>query len=152
MLRHRVCARRCAVLSIAAAASLATLIIGLPQSALAADMPVKAVPKAPLSVAANWSGFYVTGGGGYGLWAAESTTSNIPGLGEPALPLTQRMGGRGWLARVGGGFDYQFHPRIVAGVFADYDFSSLKGTIHDPFVALSAEIKQTSAWAAGSAG
>ncbi|MBX9826028.1 MAG: outer membrane beta-barrel protein [Xanthobacteraceae bacterium] len=121
------------------------------QSLLAADMPVKApVPRAPLAVAANWSGFYVTGGGGYGLWAAESTTSSVPGsLGEPALPLTQRLGGRGWLARLGGGFDYQFHPRLVAGVFADYDFSSLKGTIHDPFVALSAEIKQTSAWAVG---
>ncbi|MEA2980456.1 MAG: outer rane immunogenic protein [Alphaproteobacteria bacterium] len=120
-------------------------------AAWGADIPTKApVVRAPPAVATDWTGFYINGGGGYGLWAADSTTSSVPGsLGEPTLPLRQTLGGRGWLARVGGGFDYQFHPRIVAGVFGDFDFSNLKGTIHDPFVALSADVKQTSSWAAG---
>lgn len=142
--------RRKFLSSVVAIAGLAASNVALPSPASAADLPVKApVFKAAPIVAANWTGFYATGGIGYGLWTADSTTSNVPGLGEPALPLNQRLGGRGWVGRIGGGFDYQFHPRIVAGVFGDYDFSSLKGTVHDPNVALSADIKQTSSWAVG---
>jgi outer membrane immunogenic protein len=122
------------------------------QAAWAADMPVKApILKAPpAAAAANWTGFYLSGGFGYGFWTADETTSSVvPGFPEPPLTTAQRFGGRGWLARVGGGFDYQFSPHIIAGVFADFDWSELQGTIQDAPAPLSADIKQTSAWAAG---
>ncbi|MBX9844282.1 MAG: outer membrane beta-barrel protein [Xanthobacteraceae bacterium] len=149
-MRDRFCVRGCALLAIAATVSFATLNISLSQSALAADMPVKApVLKASTIIATNWTGFYLTAGGGYGIWAADSNTPLGSVLPSSALPLVQSQGGRGWLGRVGGGFDYQVNPYIVAGVFADYDFSDLKGTIHDARVGLSGDIKQTRAWAAG---
>lgn len=138
------------VFSRLAAIAACSALSGVPV-ALAADIPAR-ITKAPAKVAApvaNWTGFYVKGGGGYGLWDAKSnTTERTTGFDIP-LPLTQHMGGKGWLARVGGGYDYQFNSRIVAGVFADYDFSDIEGTIHDAAVGLSADIKQTSAWAVG---
>jgi outer membrane immunogenic protein len=99
-------------------------------------------------VTANWTGFYVNGGFGYGLWAADTTTVN-PATGACWLCSPQRQGGKGWLGVVGGGFDYQFAPQFVAGVLADYDFSSLKGSIQDQNPVLVGETKQTAAWAAG---
>ena len=56
---------------------------------------------------------------------------------------------KGWLGVVGGGYDWQFAPAWVAGVFGDYNFSSLKGSIQDQNPVWMGEIKQTSAWAAG---
>ena len=97
---------------------------------------------------AIWTGFYVNGGFGYGLWAADTTTVN-PATGSCVLCSPQRQGGKGWLGVVGGGFDYQFVSRFVAGVFADYDFSSLKGSIQDQGPATVGELKQTAAWAVG---
>ena len=121
----------------------------------AADIPAPII-KAPAAVPATtgWTGFYVNGGGGYGLWAAPSNTSGpftsaVNGLVLPPLPLKQTYGGKGWLGRVGGGFDYQFNSRIVAGVFGDFDFSNLEGTIQDGFFSQSATIKQSYSWAAG---
>ena len=40
--------------------------------ALAADMAVKARPVAPVAYAPSWTGCYVGGGGGYGLWDQEN--------------------------------------------------------------------------------
>jgi outer membrane immunogenic protein len=67
----------------------------------------------------------------------------------PQLPRKQIFGGKGWVGRVGGGYDHQFNARIVAGVFADFDFSSLEGTIQDGFFNQSAVIKQRWSGAAG---
>jgi outer membrane immunogenic protein len=129
----------------------AALALGAVQAASAADVPARPIFKAPppAAVATNWSGFYLTGGAGYGLWASDTTTSITPG--SPAAPMIvpQRQGGRGWLGRVGGGFDYQFGPQIVAGVFADFDFSSIEGTLIDIAPGFVGEIKQTASWAAG---
>jgi outer membrane immunogenic protein len=54
---------------------------------------------------------------------------------------------------IGAGYDYQFAPAWVAGVFGDVDISSLKGTIQDQAgagpSAIAGDIKQTSAWAVG---
>src|SRR5256885_2538817 len=41
--------------------------------ALAADMPVKAVRPAPVVAAVSWTGCYVGGGGGYGMYYQENT-------------------------------------------------------------------------------
>jgi outer membrane immunogenic protein len=116
--------------------------------AIVAMLGLTISPHDPTRAADGWTGYYLSGGVGYGLWSAETCTSDAaPFLN--ALPLVQRHGGQGWLGRVGAGFDYQFNHRIVAGAFADFDFSGLKGTISDPRVSLSADIKQTRSWAVG---
>ena len=126
-----------------------SLILGTAQLACAADMPAKApVFKAPATVATSWTGFYVNGGLGYGMWAADTTTVD-PATGACILCTTQVQGGKGWLATVGVGYDYQFSPKFVAGVFGDASLSSLKGTIQDQGPFFAGEIKQTSSWAVG---
>ncbi len=129
---------------IVAAVSLATA-----QGAFAADMPAKApIVKAPMAVATPWTGFYVNGGFGYGMWAADTNTV-VPAAGVCDTCVNQIQGGKGWFGLIGGGFDYQFSPHIVAGLFADVSISSLKGTIQDEGPFLAGDIKQTSAWAFG---
>jgi outer membrane immunogenic protein len=133
--------------------------ISLPKIAVAADIP-QPVSKAPAFVPApppvtNWTGFYVNGGGGYGFWAADSTTTALGTINnEPSDAILGKriQGGKGWVARVGGGYDHQFGPRIVAGAFADFDFSSLKGSVSDTVISLSTDIKQKTSWAVGARG
>jgi outer membrane immunogenic protein len=125
----------------------AIAIVGWAQTAGAADLPAKAPPLKAATVVSNWTGLYVNGGFGYGLWAADTTTTTPAGA--PALIVPQTQGGKGWLGRIGAGYDYQFTSKIIAGVFADYDFSSLKGTIQDGTSLIAGEIKQESSWAAG---
>jgi outer membrane immunogenic protein len=114
------------------------------QTAFAADMPTKMAFKAPMAAATPWTGFYVNGGIGYGMWAADTY-----GVGLFSQSVNQIQGGKGWLGVIGGGFDYQFTSNIVAGVFADFNISSLKGTIQDESPFFAGDIKQTSSWAAG---
>ena len=46
----------------------AAAIAAFTGQALAADMPVKAIRPAPVVAAVNWTGCYVGGGGGYGMF------------------------------------------------------------------------------------
>ena len=46
------------------------------------------------------------------------------------------------------GADYQFADRWVAGIFGDYDFSDIKGTVSD-FTFGNVSLKQSSAWSLG---
>ena len=111
---------------------------------------------APLPVPAyNWTGFYVNGGGGYGMWNADTTTLS-PATGACLLCATQTQGGSGWFGTVGGGFDYQFRvpigqwsPHVLAGVFADADLSSIRGTIQDQNPFFAGTMTENVAWAAG---
>jgi outer membrane immunogenic protein len=118
-------------------------------SALAADLGARPYTKAPVPMAPvyNWTGFYIFGGAGGGIWDADTFTS-VTATGRP-LSINQRQGGDGWFGTVGIGYDWQFGGRWVAGVFGDGQFGSLRGTIQDPFAALSATIKMQDAWAAG---
>src|SRR4029077_6146893 len=109
-----------------AALSVVSLATG---SALAADMgvPLKAPSPAPLPrPTTNWTGCYVDGGAGYGLWNQDNYTQAPPGV-----PITtdQTTGGRGWFGQVGGGCDYQFPiagwGNFLAGILADYSFMNL---------------------------
>ncbi len=129
----------------------AAVSLAATQSAFAADMPAKApVYKAPMAAATPWTGFYVNGGVGYGIWAADTTLLTAAGV--CIICETQVQGGKGWLATAGAGYDYQFTPKIVAGLFGDASISSLKGTIQDRAVNVagsSGDIKQTSSWAVG---
>jgi outer membrane immunogenic protein len=103
---------------------------------------------APPMVSANWTGVYLNGGAGYGIWAADTTTVT-PATSLCNLSSPQRQGGKGYLGTVGAGYDWQFAPTWVAGVFGDFDISSIKGSIQDQNPANVGEIKQTSAWAVG---
>ena len=101
--------------------------------ARAADMPppvYKAPPPAPVY---NWTGCYINGGGGYGMWNQDHYAEYGPPISTTFDPVsvTYTNGGRGWLGTIGGGCDYQmplFNNRVVIGVFGDYDPMSLTGT------------------------
>jgi outer membrane immunogenic protein len=139
-----------------ASLAVATLASG---TAVAADLPAPAQQpvyyKAPPPLAPNWTGFYLTAGGGYGMWTADTTTLN-PTTGVCVLCVTQTQGGNGWFGRAGGGYDYQFGlplgqwtPQVLIGPMADYDFSSLTGTVQDQGPFFAGSMKETWSWAAG---
>jgi outer membrane immunogenic protein len=114
--------------------------------ALAADLPIR---KAPAMVAPapvySWTGCYIGGGGGYGLWNQENQTFDAVG---PLDELTTN-GGRGWFGTVQVGCDYQFAQNWVVGVFGDYDFADLKGHMSYPVNASIGREKLKDAWAVG---
>jgi outer membrane immunogenic protein len=103
---------------------------GMAGSAIAADIPVKSRPMAPpVVVTTNWTGCYIAAGGGYGMWNQEIATV-VGATGVTSEDVT--VGGRGWFGTVQGGCDYQFSDRWLIGVFADFDWSGLKGTMTWP--------------------
>jgi outer membrane immunogenic protein len=135
-------------------------LVAAPVSVQAADLPAAApiYTKAPLAPMYNWTGFYLGGGGGYGMWNADTTALADPIAGPPfgGMALTQSItnGGRGWFGTATAGFDYQFNDRIVGGAFGDFDFASIKGTLNsgiatNVFVPLGGTETETSAWAVG---
>ena len=77
------------------------------------------------------------------------TPSKLRRLTGAAITSNGTNGGRGWFGTVLVGGDYQFSDRIVAGVFADYDFSRIKGDYQSTLFGRGGEMKQTSAWAVG---
>jgi outer membrane immunogenic protein len=119
-------------------------------SALAADLPARTYTKAPEAPAAlSWTGFYLFGGVGGGVWDADTRVVTT-GTGAPILGgVTQRQGGDGWFGTVGGGYDWQLNSSWVFGILADGQFGSLKGTIQDqiPFAAGNEKLRDS--WAAG---
>jgi len=130
------------------AASLAGLAL-LSGSALAADLPPAPVYKAPPPPAPvySWSGCYIQGGGGYGMWNQDSNTETTDGL----VPLSVRttFGGRGWYGQAGAGCDYQATQNILIGAFGDYSFMDLTGQYMDPLTGLVGQEKESSSWAVG---
>ena len=129
---------------LAIAAGLAILSAG---SSFAADMAVKARPVAAPVVVTNWTGCYIGGGGGYGMYnqkrevvapyGNQAVTGNN-GVSSYAQALTapagaliypnETFGGEGWLATVQGGCDYQFAgSNFLIGAFADADWTDIKG-------------------------
>lgn len=127
------------------------------RAATAADI-VAPVYKAPPPPVYSWTGFYVDGGLGYGAWTADTTVVAGPlGLavfGVPpgtclACPATVQ-GGKGFVGTLGGGYDYQFSDHVVAGVLADWDFSSIQGSIQDAtIIPLAGNLQENWSWAVG---
>jgi outer membrane immunogenic protein len=124
-------------------------------SAIAADMPLKAPPPAAAPTS-SWTGCYVSGGGGYGMWNQDHSTTGASG-GVANITLGENTGGgRGWLGRFGGGCDYQLgggFSNFVIGAFGDYDVMGLSGSMV-PFltfngVSVLANENESGAWAAG---
>src|SRR5580692_9725648 len=67
-------------------------------SAIAADLPARPYTKAPpppVAPVASWTGCYVGGGGGYGMWDQENTLFTS---GTPRVQATDTFtaGGRGY--------------------------------------------------------
>jgi len=131
------------------ASSVALAISG---SAFAADMsPPPPALKAPPPPPPTWTGCYIDGGVGYGMWNVDHTTTDFTGL----TTVKTTDGGRGWLGRVGAGCDYQVAPKWVIGVLGDYDFMDLTGSnspsLIDPVSGspLTANMKEQGAWYAG---
>jgi outer membrane immunogenic protein len=125
-----------------------TAVAAFAGSAVAADLPARTYTKAPMMAPApSWTGFYIFGGGGGGLWNSDQHVQTTAG----ALPLTidQRQGGSGWFGTVGAGYDWQYSSSWVVGIFGDGQFGSLKGTIQDPTLGLTGNVKMQDAWAAG---
>ena len=120
-------------------------------TASAADLrrpaPIQAVP-APIAVGYNWTGCYLGGGFGYGLYDQESRyidTGTVVGL-------SVDNGGRGWLGTVQVGCDFQIGSNIVIGAFADYDWSNIHGDMNAAAFGLGGlvgEEKLNNSWAAG---
>lgn len=124
-------------------------MIGAP--ALAAELPLKAPPPP----AATWTGCYVNGGGGYGMWNQDHYTE-VYSLSSPStyIPIseTATTGGRGWLGTVGAGCDYQFNrfnSNFVIGVFGDYDFMNLEGAFESGIGFFNGNENESGAWAIG---
>ncbi len=101
-----------------------TALAAFTGSASAADLGARPYAKAPMvAPAPNWTGFYIFGGAGGGVWDADLHTNFV---GVPAT-INQRVGGDGWFGTVGIGYDWQFGGGWVAGIFGDGQFGSLKG-------------------------
>jgi outer membrane immunogenic protein len=119
-------------------------------SALAADLyrPAPAYKAPPLPAAVySWTGCYINGGVGYGMWNQDSYTESYPGLVRSTNTTT--FGGRGWLGRVGAGCDYQIASSFVVGVLGDYDFMNIHGQYMDPASGYIGNEKESGAWAVG---
>ena len=121
-------------------------------SALAADMAPRAYSKAPAPMAAapSWTGCYVAGGGGYGMYNADSSEVNAN---TGAFVVSEgTTGGRGWIGQAQVGCDYQFAGPLgnwVIGAFGDYNFQSVRGDHLGPDTIKVGPLKQDSAWAVG---
>src|SRR5664280_1894918 len=125
-----------------------TALAAFTGSAMAADLAPR-YTKAPMQmpVAPSWTGFYIFGGGGGGIWDADSNVVTNPG----GLGITrdQRVGGDGWFGTVGAGYDWQINSSWVAGILADGQFGSLRGSISDPAFAFEGREKLRTSYAAG---
>src|ERR1700676_4964820 len=117
-------------------------------SALAADLPARTYSKAPMMAPVyNWTGFYIFGGAGGGLWDADSNVQTTTPV--TALTRNQRTGGDGWFGTVGIGYDWQFNGKWVAGIFADGQFGDIHGSLSDPFFQTEGREKLKTSYAAG---
>jgi outer membrane immunogenic protein len=121
-------------------------------SALAADMPVKAIYKAPPVYAPySWTGCFVGGNGG-GLWLHKdaslpvATALAVPGVGALAAPAGTSFGGHDASSAMGGfqvGCDYQFAGNWVIGIQGDYDWANAVGSHVDTFLPIITDRSRT---------
>ncbi|MGE9008987.1 outer membrane protein [Leptospira interrogans] len=135
-----------------------TALAAFTGSASAADLGARPYAKAPapVAMAPSWTGFYIFGGGGGGVWDANGGV-DATATGTCIICTNTRTGGDGWFGTVGVGYDWQASPSWVFGVFGDGTFGSLKGNIGDAGVIGAGSItggivgttKMETAWAVG---
>jgi outer membrane immunogenic protein len=103
------------------------------QGALAADLPVKAAPLAPMIVSDPWTGFYIGATAGYGSGTASNTLTanaadNAIGVGDPVFgPFPGRPRMNGFVGGGEVGYNQRF-GNVLAGVEADISYASLRGS------------------------
>jgi len=120
-------------------------ILAAVTTANAADLGARVYTKAPVAPAFSWTGFYLSGGGGYGMWDADQ---QFIVRGAP-IGSGEHTGGRGYFGTVGGGYDWQFNSRWVGGVFADAQFGDISGSISVPFADVFGSTRNNLNYAAG---
>ncbi len=103
--------------------------LALISAANAADMyasPVGGLKDVPAYIpGVEWTGFYLGAGGGGG-----ATSQDLKILAPwGTLAEANGIGGMGGFGTVQIGYDRQFSPRFLAGVFADYDFSAIDSKV-----------------------
>jgi len=126
-----------------------TAVAALTGSAQAADLAARPYVKAPPPVVApSWTGFYLFGGFGGGIWDANNGVQSTA-TGVCIICTNTKLGGDGWYGTVGAGYDWQASPSWVFGVFADGQFGGLKGSIQDLGFGITGSEKMNSAWAVG---
>jgi outer membrane immunogenic protein len=108
--------------------ALAAMIAG---PAMAADMPLKAPPQAPVA-AFSWTGCYVGAQGG-GAWGHSQTVSVIPAPVNPAQAAfgnkyTPQFDLRGGEVGIGFGCNVQFDGNWVIGLEGDSSWTNKKGS------------------------
>jgi outer membrane immunogenic protein len=113
-----------------------------PEPAAAPLVPV--IPDLPI-----WSGLYVNGGVGYGLWTADTTTDLPNGACVVCNNITH--GGRGWLGEIGLGYDVQLNDKLLIGALFNYNFSAMSGTLDDS-IGLFGKTNNDSTWFIGARG
>ncbi len=96
--------------------------------AFSADIAAQRLTKAGPMRVQSWTGFYLSGGAGYGMWDA---SQKLIGGGAP-VGLSEHTGGRGYFGTVGGGYDWQFNSSWVGGIFADAQFGDISGNLAAP--------------------
>ena len=140
---------------------ISSVVLGvlLTGSAIAADlrMPAKAPPAMPAPAPVyNWTGCYIGGGGGYGMFDREHDMQTVAGV--PVGPEID-TGGRGWFGTVQGGCDIQFGSpggfisifgsSMLFGVFADGSWGSIRGTEEASNLNAFGDEKLDESWAVG---
>jgi len=141
------------ILTTAALAMLALAMLAV-GSANAADMavPPQVYKAAPLPPPPLWTGCYINGGFGYGMWNQDNyIRDSVDG---DQLSPNSTAGGRGWLGVAGGGCDYQFTAmnnwNVVIGAFGDYNFMNIHGSLLVPAECLcTGDENESGAWAVG---
>jgi outer membrane immunogenic protein len=131
-----------------------TAVAAFTGSAVAADLPARTYSKAPPPVVAavNWTGCYVGGGVGYGMFRQENVSyNNFPPAARFPISGQYDTGGGGYLGRIQGGCDYQFGGigswNLVIGVFGDHDWSDIHGRYSNGTVTANETLREQ--WAVG---
>jgi outer membrane immunogenic protein len=122
-------------------------VVAMAAPAVAADMRAPVMKAPPIGPVMSWTGCYLSGGGGYGMWNQDVTSLNN----NLRTDHDVTNGGRGWFGTVGGGCDLQVSGSWVVGIFADYDFSGADGDAAVPVSGASyaGSEKMRSAWSVG---
>jgi len=130
-----------------------TAVAAFSAPALAADIAARPY-KAPVPVAAvaNWTGCWISGGGGYGIARTNRDSRDVVAPNAINV-LNNTSGSDGWLITGGAGCDYQFYSRWVVGGFVDGTWSNLNGDhawrVFGPGEAFVGQSKLDWSWSAG---
>ena len=121
-----------------------TALAAFTGTASAADLAARPYAKAPVVAApvANWTGFWISGGFGYGMAEYQHSEYNFFAPFN-RYSVGQDAAAKGWLGKVGLGYDYQFMGNFVLGAFADADWSNISGQYN---------VNTTNAFVAGALG